>query len=533
MINLSKNVRDPETNKFPMEPNVIDKFQAREPGVIESFARGLDVYNLELTNSLIEKYNIYELEEEFPNEEQLTPVEIKDQVGLDIDRPLTLRQALLAKQYKDEKDKIGERFGETALDPTNPINTIFTWLGAGVATSLDLGNIAADLALLHTGGLAIRKARQASKLYDFAASARKRIQQSKLAFQLKNTKKFQILAKSADKLSNIGKRAIADAKVRSMFRVGTANALVEVAIHNVEASKGNHYDIGPAIAMGVFAPVFLRGAGAVVGRVFGKTPIRSLFRGMAAKIGPKYELPKVTDADIDIIRNKIQKGETLTPVDIDKIIEYDRSASYTQKPFVDDLPDIPNKDVQTVLEATSIDDLISRLEKIKGEDSAENIRNLKTVQLGIKTFGKQYIDAIINIAAGMLNSNHRIDLMSAYNWMRNQKLFKSRLAEVMKQRYGKGYKEFTPDDTDLINMFKSTSDDFNEYHAKASIDKPKEVDVKQPEKIKNLDKRFQEQIEPMLGRNDAIGELAEVSKQITDSFKEFTNCLKGGGKNAE
>lgn len=515
--------------EIPEEP--IRDLPEPEPTIFESFKSGLAIYNLELVNSLLEKHAIDSVDEDYPDEPVLQPSEIEKKIGFKVPRPVTLRQALMMKKYFEEKQIIGKDFQKTAFDLSNPLVLLSTWVGAGIGTTLDLGNLTADAALIMTGGPLVAGAnriRKLSRLTEYAPYLTKlnnNMQKTKLATSIKNAKLYENLADNANKVQQLATRIIRNNKIRSLARVGTANALVELGIHNIEAQKGNHYAIGPALAMGVFAPVFFRGlimapglAARAVGRLTGT-------RAMAAKSKFKTPEPIAPKEKIEGIKKKIKNKETLTDEEYDVITRHDEDLEYIIEPKIDDSP----KNIFDVLRSKDIKSIITDLEKIDNIEAKAEVRKLKAVEEAVKRFGDIFLDTLTEIFSGMNRANTRIDLVDAVPWLKNPTQFKNKLKEVRQKRWGKDWKNHKVDEVDMDNMLTTTKADMEEYAAKHKMNKMTKDQPEVPEKVKDLQKRLDEKIDNALMDESPVKNTAQLARDTVKSLDDFISCVKKGG----
>ena len=520
MRSLSKISTDPTIKEFPSDPKLREKLIARESTLFESFENGLNMYESELMTQVKEKNEIDDLAVQYPEESVLSIDEIQAKYDFKAPKPLTERQVILSKSFLTEELARAEKFSETGLQLSDPLNTVATWIGAGIGMQGDLANIAADLLLLNAPPLlGLKKLGQFTKLAKYAAKMNDKLKKTKLATQIKNVKFSDDLVKQANRLKRIGKQAIENDKIRSLTRVGTANALVELGIHHVEATKGNHYDIGPAIAMGVFAPVFLRGAGA--GLSAGGRGVKSVFRAMGVKKAPKVK----AQLDLADIQKKIKEGKPLDDLDVKRIKEYDPSRTYAAQNITDPLQG--EKRWADLLDSDTVEDLVAKLDKY--DDAVEAVGELKAIQRGEEVFGETYSKTLTEAAAGMIRSNHRVDPISLWPWMKNRSQWNSKLNEVKQKRHGKGWKDAETDAKDLENMLQVTEEQFQDYHAKHEIAKPTREKIEAPEKVQDIKKRQEAALtEALSSKNPETGTFA---KDLLDSFSEFRACAKRGGKN--
>ena len=496
--------------------------KAPTPSIIDAFGYGTDMYKSELQTQLKEKHEIDSLAVDYPDEPTISVEEQKEKYDFTSDRPLTIRQVILSKKYLKEEHLRAERFGSTAFDITRPAHSISTWIGAGLGMTLDMYNIAADVALIAAPPLLIaKKAGQYIKLAKYMAKMDDALKLSKLAHQVKKTKTLNKLRKQAKHLQDIGTAAFKNAQVRNLARVGTANALVELGIHNIEASKGNHYALGSAVAMGFFAPAFFRGAIGALGVGARKAGVPSSFRKATVKAKAKTAKPVAGFGDV---KAKMERGEPLSDVDIQRITKYDPAEEYNQRDIKDDLPIDDRWDM--LARSDTPEELISKLEKATDDSSKEAIRQLKTVLRGREVFGEAYEEALTRAGAGLILDSQKVDFFQIHPWMKNVSQWNKRFEEALKNVHGD--KGGLPNKQVLDNMFETTEEALEAYKRDNALPKRKTGDDYKPNKIEDIKKRQDKAVVEEL--NSDSPEMAQFSKELTDSLEELKGCILRGGK---
>ena len=499
------------------------KAPKKEPGVIDSFSRGVRMHYFELNATLNRQKAFDLLEEEYPDELKLSPEEIKKRYDRVSDKPKTERRIFLEMEFEKERDKLTREFAETGFQADNLSTAFATWAGAGVGTSLDVGNIIAEIALGLTAGPVAAGLKNFVRTSNTINKIRKRYDKLKKAELIRKLPQSQRLAKMARNGQKKAKDLLLNDTFGNLARVGTANALTEVAIHNVEAQMGNKYDLGPAVALGMFAPVFLRGMGAAIGlssRALGKGT-RSLYNNTPKK-NPQ---PKVTSEELIPIKKKVDEGKPLTDKDIQKVTDFDPDAEITALPIKDDLK--YKKDV--ILDSKNADELVVNLRKTFGEEANPAIKEIEAIKLGDKIFKGEFSKRLAEMAANMILSNHRVNPLELYPFMRNKSQLTKALDKVRKQRHGKKFKEHDVDEVDLVNLFTVSERAGNNYHVNNKLSQPVKQKVEVPEAVKKVDARAKELIEPNLTKTDLNGQVSRTSKDILDAVDGLVGCIRKGG----
>ena len=423
------------------------------------------------------------------------------------------------------------------LQLNRPFETLAAWAGAAIGTSLDVFNIGADILLggVFAGG---RRVARYSKLAEITARAASRARRTRMIRSLDNIEVPERLAKEGARLARIGNLAVKSSAVRSVTRAATANTLVELAIHNNEARKGNHYDIGPAIGLGIFAPIFLKAAAYGIKGARTRLPDapnikakpKPLGRSLATGDTDPLPKPKVTAEEVNRVKEKAKKGEPLNEADVDTIVNHSEALDDLNKPSKN--PEIlkpQNKDMAEVIKRTDPEDMRRWVSEQEGENAKAAGKEFEALIEGEEIFDGKLFPILQQIAADMVTSGHKIDVVSMFPWLRNKTALRNRLKEVRQQRHGKGFRNKQVDNQDLVNMFKTIEGEFDAY---VNNNKMKQKVPEKPivsEKVEKLEKQLNNKIETLAGRTDEVGQLATLSKEIADSFKTLRGCLLAGG----
>ena len=113
MINLQNTSVDPLSTGAPVNRESIENLPKKSIGEIDAFLRGLKLWNLELTRSYQDDFDLKMLEIGIDSdEERLSPGDINERFGLEVEEPMYLAQAILARDFRDEKDTIAAEFGK-------------------------------------------------------------------------------------------------------------------------------------------------------------------------------------------------------------------------------------------------------------------------------------------------------------------------------------------------------------------------------------------------------------------------------------
>lgn len=500
----------------PLQLDVETFKKEKDRSLWGSFKTGFNMINLELTKGAYENYALDQLYENYEDEPKYTSSEIKDAWGLDVEGEYTERQVYYMKRLLEEKNHMAEEFGDAFFSPKSPIHWAATFAGAAIGVSIDPFNLATTMAIGPVAGKALRAGSSLQKTRLLSTLA-DRVKNSRQIEKLKRLKISQRLASTESRLMRLSNDVVKSSRFRNIAKAGGANTIVEMAVHNDQARKGYHYDIGPAIALGIFAPAFLSGVGAGIGKLkSGRGP---------SSVASGDTLPKerfTSKSEIDDIKKK----QTFTDEDIKKAEEYDVDAEAVNTKDVKDLTPSPGDKVSR---AKGIDEKIKLLEKEQPANWKKEARQFKALRLADKVTKGKVTSYLVNLHKGLLESNFKIDLETLAPFLKSQAEFRRALEKVRKARHGDKFKEYNIDDTDVNNLFRSTLEEAESYKETYKI-KEKEFKMEtETLKAKTLDEEVTKKIESSLTKQDSTGSTSRVSKEILKAFDDFDACTRKGG----
>ena len=392
-------------------------------------------------------------------------------------------------------------------------------------------------------------------LYSFGKMARVA---AKLGEAAKKAQKVIPMKASVARAAEFTARTLRMPAVKKATQLGAGNALEEVAIHYIEKTKGYTYDLAPAAAMGFFAPAVFSGLASLAKGGFGKvkeiraakkielesenyksvdleeTPVikeqKSSYEEMATKMDEVKAVEeaggKIEDAEPEGI--KWEEGnfdkDHLRKVNRDELIDWkdhyrhlaskaneagDKGTSNSLLRFV--------KTMNEVLAETRGKNI-----KVFGEEAAWN--------KALTTFGEvELSNRLQQLSMGLVKSGHRVALNDLYPFMRTRASYNARLKEA-KQKLGIKRVSKLEKRNVFKEMFSTTEETLNAYHAKHSIDNTKtnkrdlDLDEKPIEPKKALDEAF----DTYKNSDDpALQQVGQTGKQIDEVFETFKKCLKG------
>ena len=183
----------------------------------------------------------------------VTPEQAKEEFGIDIDSPISMREAYTRKMLKDDYDKQLEEWAESAISLDKPLTTAATWAGTAAALWAMPSTRLASWGLrksIVAGGTAIANAAMMKSAAKLGGEINKLSKTTKAIATL--SAPINSFTKWADKLNPIVKNAGA-----TMAIEGTANALEALGAQAIEKQIGNEYDITGELALGYAAPAVL------------------------------------------------------------------------------------------------------------------------------------------------------------------------------------------------------------------------------------------------------------------------------------
>ena len=301
-------------------------------GYSEAITRGLNFASYNTIEGTVAEKVYTELDEDLKSGPILTPTEIKKAYGIEVDKEMPTGVAQVYAEMAQEKAQAGEEFSEV-LDLGSPIRStigLATMMGALSITPVAVGATWALTAvggplgaMLGAGGSFIKGGIKASKLLKALNKSKAAQQVSKVAVNPQAAKLGRIAGKEGKRLREAiknNKSLRVAAKVTAT--AGTANALEELAIASVEASKGNKYDPTMTTALAFVAPAVLVSAGRAVAGVSRFT--KNKFSRNEGDIrymledAVKTREAKIVDA-VDELRAEVEKPEALIDENPDDI----------------------------------------------------------------------------------------------------------------------------------------------------------------------------------------------------------------------
>lgn len=485
----------------------------------------------------------------------MTPKEIKDKFdGMEVSGSMSYIQAHAQNELNKVKEEVYGELGEQMSFDT-PIKSAYSFLLMGgiasfspsamligAATGAAIGAVGGPIGALV--GLGAGAAAGVGRgLYNTSKTIRAA---SIVGQRLARTKQAQTMAVSASEMAKIAARLAPPTK--KALTLGAGNALEEVAIHYIEAEKGYHYDLGPAVTMGFFAPVMFKAAVGVlspiaraVGKGIAKADAKTLKLGQ--RIGkPLREIGvelKHTTKEVGGVVKKTLLGEKPPPekslFDIDleenakikeqvkqriKILESKKTTDI-KNAYEEIAEAVTTKDAESVLKAKLKDDYINSDIAIK---EFETINELK------KLVGDKEIDEVLSqTALGMMQSGYKARLTDIYPFLRSKKDLKNHLTELKKELGLPVNKEANwKGKSDII--LTSKAGDLESFSTKNKIDNTKvpkrNLDTDTPAKNPTEEsKNFMEKNE--ISNDPVEASIAKASKEYETAIDKMFKCLKG------
>ena len=258
----------------------------------EGFMEGLETGGLYLSVEGAALRHAMLMSADTSGEKVVSPEQAKEEFDIDVDRPVSMREAFVRQMLKEDYEKQLADWKEDAIQIERPHVTAATWAGTAAAlwampsTRLASGLIRKSLV---AGGTAIANAAMmhaAAKLGGNASNL-------KLSTQMLAglAKPVNTLDKWARKLSTTQRDIATIAAVE-----GSANALEALGAQALEKKLGNEYDITGELALGYAAPaIFGAAARAMRGA-----------HGAADTVGEYAQFSKAIDENL----TKATKGQS-------------------------------------------------------------------------------------------------------------------------------------------------------------------------------------------------------------------------------
>lgn len=186
----------------------------------------------------------------------VSPEQAKEEFGIDMDTPISLREAYARQLLKQDYDSQLEKWSETALQIERPVTTLSTWAGTAAAlwalpsTRVFGGLIRKSLV---AGGAAITNAAMMQAAAKFGGQVKDLSKAQKIMAAMH--KPMNMFDKWANRLNPAVKNVAATTAIE-----GTANALEAISAYQIEKSLGNKYDVTGELALGYAAPAVLGAA---------------------------------------------------------------------------------------------------------------------------------------------------------------------------------------------------------------------------------------------------------------------------------
>lgn len=476
-------------------PEDIPELPQEGLGAYETMRRTLNNFRTQsATNSVIEKFVVLPLLEHrekkeraryedqgFSFEEELiSPEEAKASFDLDVKEPMTKYQLALRSALKKEKLQ-----AEAEFEELEGVSYAAGTLASMVMFALDPVALSLDVAIgsaLGPAGIAARLGGRISK----AIPALNRI--GKFGKRMKSTGAVRRIGMSTQKARQVmGKmgRKLGRPSTRRFLRAaaigGSASGLEELIRGQVEASKGYSYDYAPYVAMGVFGPAVLRGAGSAIAATY-KKGSKIVNKGVTkskvgkALAGDAKALDEVKMAENAKVNSAVSEIPANKPINTGD--------------FEADVSPGPMKDAISYLER-NIPGTIHHISKI-----AESLQ-----ELGVQ-----------------------VNLEKMFPFLRNTDEVLKRMNEVATKKYGKADLARLRHEG-LDDIFEVKNSDLERYIKEEAI-----IPDRTPQKVEPSPptKGAGEALQALADSKGAGQEIARGGLEVQKAIKAFTNCLKNG-----
>ena len=526
-----------------------------------------------LEYSLGEKYVSSGENEDTPN---LSLKEIKENYDLEVNTPMPAAQAAFLAEARDHKEEVMARIGERfSLD--TPIDALATFAGMAAVVSLNPTNLALSAAIgavaTPVGGALAGAGRGLKRTLDIIKIAKTA---SRLAKATKLTKKVApVLRPSMVKAAEKVAKVVTAKFTKAAAREGTANAVEELLIHSVEASKGYHYDRNSAVAVGFFAPVVLMGAVKVFSEGFKKgvkttkKAFRKVKKAETAKNLDEYVsgLQKELDESALVKKKKLEEARSrvdelkseakrledpdatakveINKVDPDATAKVDKYDPFDLKYDIGEesgLKELYYK-YSDVMEQPNFKARYEYFKKTYMKD-AKIDPEVKELGDSFEAFAKveevfDNVDDILTYTAKhMLKAGYKADLLDLFPFLKSMNKLNTWFDVVRRDIKAKYGTDQISKDLLQQEFFSVDQVKFAEFHKNKVIDFPKptkrNLDVGNKAMVTNPQKAAQAKIEAAATSDNGLDKTAGfASKDIDTALDDFFSCLKGKSKSAD
>ena len=480
---------------------------------------------------------------EYTTDKILSPQQVKEQFGLEIDAPMNEQKAMMLGMLKDEKAAIDQRV--EGLAEKSYLNAGAAFVGE-IMTSVGPLDLAAGAALSAIAsplaGGAYVMARRGKSLALAARSLGRYGKLLKAARKgIKGTTAAQVIkAQRLQKVAGVMRGGVSGFLAQGSIN-GAANALNELAIHKIEEDKGYRYDLEQVLPMAFFAPFALSAMGKAIG--VGVESVSKKVSDMARTKAIKATRLRLSEirkrANLNILKPIIDVNSPLTAKQSYHILssadKADDIAKFIDTKIADDTPDF---DFHT-REGKS--KYASGLRKTIGE----HVANGEPIPKGVKEaldeveafirledeFGPQVNDYMIAELQDAIQAGYKTNYKELHPWLKSEAEVEARIKQLREEGKIQADKEdFSAEDVEA--MFEVDEARLAKYMDEQKVEEPRlhkrndeitdaKVDS-EPTKVENTYKEM------------ASGDAGEVGKTFADTrerfkktLKDYQNCLLG------
>ena len=481
---------------------------------------------------------------EYTTDKILSPQQVKEQFGLEIDAPMNEQKAMMLGMLKDDKAAIDQRVEDLA--EKSYLNAGAAFLGE-IMTSVGPIDLAAGAAISAIAsplaGGAYVAARRGKSLALATRSLGRYGKLLKAARKgIKGTTAAQVIkAQRMQKVAGVLRGGMSGFLAQGSIN-GAANALNELAIHKIEQDKGYRYDVEQVLPMAFFAPFALSALGKAVG--VGLEPIAKKVDDIVQARTVKRTKAKLSEfkkgADVKIAELETAKGKLLkdgaVPVaakaEYNNLISQQRQAqdlvSAVEKAetlsktidnnIADTAPDFGlHTKAAKEKYATNLRKTIE-VSKAAGEPTPKGVKeSLDEVEALIElenSFGPQINDYLVHELQNALQAGYKTNYKQLHPRMKSKTDVQARIKGLQKEGKIQADKEdFSIEDVETI--FETDEARLAKYMDENKIEEPKlhkRNDEIANAKVESEPKKVEETYKEM-----ATGEAGEVGKTFADT----------------